>query len=83
MIAGCALLAVGLIASARPREARLGTILVAASIAWFVLEWNNPGASSAPVFTAGLVLYSAAPPPVRWSSEAATLVILIIGLFFA
>jgi hypothetical protein len=37
LIAGCALLAVGLIASARP-EARLGTILVTASIAWFVLE---------------------------------------------
>jgi hypothetical protein len=48
LIAGCALLALGLIAPARPREARLGTILVAASIAWFVLEWNNPGASSAP-----------------------------------
>jgi hypothetical protein len=46
LIAGRALLAVGLIASARPREARLGTILVTASIAWFVLEWNNPGASS-------------------------------------
>jgi hypothetical protein len=83
MIAGCALLAVGLIAPARPREARLGTILVAAPIAWFVLEWNNPGASSAPVFAAGLVLYNAAPPPVRWSSAAVTLVILIIGLFFA
>jgi hypothetical protein len=55
LIAGCALLAVGLIASARPREARLGTILVAASIAWFVLEWNNPGASSAPVFPRALV----------------------------
>ena len=46
----------------RPRQARLGAILVAASFAWFLLEWNNPAAGSAFVFTIGLVLYAAAPP---------------------
>jgi signal transduction histidine kinase len=62
LLAGYALLAVGLIASTRPRQARLGTVLVAASITWFLLEWNNPGAGSAFVFTVGLVLYLAAAP---------------------
>jgi signal transduction histidine kinase len=62
LIAGFALLAVGLIAWMRPRQARLGVILVAASFAWFLREWNNPGAGSAVVFTAGLILYAATPP---------------------
>jgi signal transduction histidine kinase len=62
LIAGYALLAVGLIALMRPREAKLGAIVVAASFAWFLLEWNNPGAGSAFVFSVGLVLYVAAPP---------------------
>jgi signal transduction histidine kinase len=62
LIAGYALLAVGLAAWLRPRQARLGVILVAASFAWFVPGWDNPGAGSAVVFTAGLALYAAAPP---------------------
>src|SRR5215470_18118812 len=62
LIAGYALLAVGLAAWLRPRQARLGVILVAASVAWFVPGWDNPGAGSAVVFTAGLALYAAAPP---------------------
>jgi hypothetical protein len=62
LIAGYALLAVGLVASARRREGRFGPILVGAAIAWFLLEWNNPGAGTAFVFTAGVVLYFAAPP---------------------
>jgi len=62
LIAGYALLAVGLIAVMRPREGSLGAILVAASFAWFLLEWNNPEAGSAFVFSVGLVLYVAAPP---------------------
>src|SRR5262249_8190412 len=57
-----ALLAVGLVACMRPRQARLGAILVAASFAWFLLEWNNPAAGSALGFTVGLVLYAAAAP---------------------
>ena len=62
LIAGLALLGVGLIAMTRPREARLGAILAAASVAWFMLEWNNPGAGNAFVFSLGLALYVAAPP---------------------
>ena len=64
LIAGYALLVVGLIAWVRPGQARLGAILAAASFAWFLAEWNNPAAGSAVVFTAGLVLYAAAPPVV-------------------
>ena len=33
-----------------------------AGFAWFVTEWNNPGAASSVVFTVGLVLYAACPP---------------------
>src|SRR5262245_60367372 len=62
LAAGYALLAVGFAAWMRPRQARLGAILVAASFAWFLLEWNNPAAGSAFVFTIGLVLYAAAAP---------------------
>jgi signal transduction histidine kinase len=62
LIAGYALLAVGFAAWLRPRQARLGVILVAASFAWFVPGWDVPGAGSAVVFTAGLALYAAAPP---------------------
>jgi signal transduction histidine kinase len=62
LLAGYALLAVGLVAWARPRERRLGAILVAASIAWFLAEWNDQDVGSAVVFTSGLVLYAAAPP---------------------
>jgi len=61
LAAGYALLAVGFTAWMRPRQARLGVILVAASFAWFLLEWSNPAAGSV-VFTTGLVLYAAAPP---------------------
>ena len=62
LAAGYALLGVGFAALMRPRQARLGAILVAASLAWFLLEWNNPAAGSAFVFTIGLVLYAAAAP---------------------
>jgi signal transduction histidine kinase len=61
LVAGYALLAVGVTAWMRPRQAGLGVILVAASFAWFLLEWSNPAAGSV-VFTTGLVLYAAAPP---------------------
>jgi signal transduction histidine kinase len=59
---GYALLGVGFAALMRPRQARLGAILAAASGAWFLLEWNNPAAGSAFVFTVGLALYAAAAP---------------------
>jgi signal transduction histidine kinase len=62
LAAGYALLAVGFAAWMRHCQARLGAILVGASFAWFLVEWNNPAAGSALVFTIGLVLYAAAPP---------------------
>jgi signal transduction histidine kinase len=62
LAAGYALLLVGLIAWARRRQGALGPILVAASVGWFLLEWNNPGTGSAFVFTTGLAFYVAAPP---------------------
>jgi signal transduction histidine kinase len=62
LIAGYALLAVGLIACARPSQRRLGVILVAAAMAWFLLEWNNPNVGSSFVFSVGLALYLAAVP---------------------
>jgi signal transduction histidine kinase len=62
LAAGYALLAVGLAAMMRRRQARLGAILAAASFAWFLVEWNNPAAGSALVYTIGLVLYAAAAP---------------------
>src|SRR5256714_5054802 len=62
LVAGYALLAVGLVALARRGEGRLGGGLLAASFAWFLLEWNNPGNGSAFVFPVGLALYVAAPP---------------------
>ena len=37
LVAGYALLAVGVTAWMRPRQARLGAILIAASFAWFLL----------------------------------------------
>jgi signal transduction histidine kinase len=62
LAAGYALLGVGFVTWMRSRQARLGAILVAASFAWFLVEWNNPAAGSAFVFTIGLVLYAAAAP---------------------
>jgi hypothetical protein len=61
LVAGYALLAVGVAALGR-REARVGALLVAALVAWFLPEWNNPGARSALVFTVGLALCVATPP---------------------
>src|SRR5262245_61534418 len=69
LAAGYALLAVGVIAWGR-RERRTGALLVASSVAWFLVEWNNPGAGSAVVFTIGLALYVAAPPLVAHAVPA-------------
>jgi hypothetical protein len=62
LVAGYALLGVGVAATMRARQARLGAILVGASFAWFLVEWNSPAAGSALVITAGIVSYAAAPP---------------------
>ena len=60
LLAGWALLAVGLVAWVR-RGSGFGTLLVAGSFGWFLLEWNNPGINSALGFALGLTLFAAAP----------------------
>jgi len=70
LVAGYALLVVGLVAWARRPESRFGHLLTAASFGWFLLEWNTPGVGSAFVFTVGLVLYVACPPLVAHAALA-------------
>jgi signal transduction histidine kinase len=62
LAAGFALIASGLILARRRPPGRFGVLLATAGCGWFVLEWNNPGVGSPPVFTVGLVCYAAAPP---------------------
>jgi signal transduction histidine kinase len=62
LLAGYALITCGLVCWWRGRARRFGMLLAAGGWAWFLLEWDNPGVGSALVFTAGLVLYMAAPP---------------------
>ena len=62
LVAGYLLLACGLTCCQRRGWERFGWPLAAAACGWFLLEWNNPGASSPLVFTVGLLLYAVAPP---------------------
>jgi signal transduction histidine kinase len=62
LLAGWSLIAAGLGAWARRPGSRFGPLAVAAGLAWFLAEWNNPGAEVALAFTAGLVLHAACPP---------------------
>jgi signal transduction histidine kinase len=55
---------------ARKSESRIGALLGAAALGWFLVEWNNPGIGSALGFTIGLVLYAAAPPLVAHAALA-------------
>jgi signal transduction histidine kinase len=68
--AGWALLACGLVYWGRRPGNAVGPLLAAAGCAWFLAEWDNPGAGSAAVFTIGLVLYAACPPLVAWAMLA-------------
>ena len=63
LAAGYALLAVGIAAWMRPRQARLGAIMVAASFAWFLLEWNNPAVWASRSATPARCSCSACSPP--------------------
>ena len=67
---GWALLACALVFWGRRPGNAVGPLLAAASCAWFLAEWDNPGAGSATVFTTGLVLYAACPPLVAWAMLA-------------
>jgi signal transduction histidine kinase len=68
--AGWALLACALVFWGRRPGNAVGPLLVAASCAWFLAEWDNPEAGSAVVFTIGLVLYAACAPLVGWAMLA-------------
>lgn len=70
LVGGLALVAAGLAAHRRRPESHFGLLLAAAGLAWFLLEWNNPDAGSAFVFTAGLVLFAAAAPIVAHAALA-------------
>jgi signal transduction histidine kinase len=62
LVAGWALIAVGLGAARRRPGNRVGPLVVAAGFTWFIAEWNNPGANSSVVFTVGLLCYAGCPP---------------------
>jgi signal transduction histidine kinase len=62
LAAGYALIAVGVVSWARRGQRHFGALLAIGGVAWFVAEWNNPEIGSSPAFTAGLLLFAAAPP---------------------
>jgi len=68
--AGWALLACALLFWGRRPVNAFGPILASAACAWFLAEWDNPGAGSAAVFTIGLVLFAASTPLVGWAMLA-------------
>ena len=61
LLAGWALIAAGLISWWRDPASRFGALVIAAGLAWYVAEWNNPDNPSAFTFTVGLCLYMAYP----------------------
>jgi signal transduction histidine kinase len=71
-----ALLAAGwglVVAGLAEWDARSGRMLAFAGIVWFLAEWDAPGVDSSLVFTAGLLLYAAAPPAIAQGLSAASL----------
>ena len=70
LIAGWAMLCGAAVFWAHRRDNPMGPLLVAASITWFVAEWDNPSVGSSLVFTIGLVLFGACPPVVGWAMLA-------------
>src|SRR4029453_12818351 len=62
LLAGWSLVAAGVGAWAGRPGSRFGPLLVTAALAWFLAQWDNPGAGVAVAFTAGLVLHAACWP---------------------
>ena len=60
--AGWLAIAAGLLVRHRRPRSTSGVLLAAGGFAWFIAEWNNPGAGSPLIFTVGLLLYAACPP---------------------
>src|SRR4029077_6093110 len=67
---GWAVIACGTVAGVRRPGSRFGRLLVAAGFAWFLAEFNNPGAGSAALFTTGLVTYAVCPALVAHAALA-------------
>lgn len=61
LLAGWALVAVGLLFWSERTSNYVGPVLVAAGAAWFVAEWDHPNVGSSAVFTIGLVFHAACP----------------------
>jgi signal transduction histidine kinase len=61
LAAGWLLLLAGTMALRRPGLRSFGVVISLASLAWFVVEWNSPGVSSAVLFTLGLVFSTVCP----------------------
>ncbi len=70
LAAGWALLAVGFAHWRRRQRNAVGPLLAAASVAWFIGEWDNPAVGRAGVFVLGLILYAACAPLVGWAMLA-------------
>ena len=61
LLAGWALLAAGVVLLRKVEKRSVGALLGAASLAWFIAQWDSAWAGSALVFGAGLVLGSVCP----------------------
>ena len=61
LLAGWALLAAGVVLLRRVERRSVGALLAAASLAWFIAQWDSAWARSGLVFGAGLVLGSVCP----------------------
>ena len=59
--AGWSLIVVASVCVANPARRTFATCLFAASLSWFMVEWNNPEVGSSALFTAGLVLSTVCP----------------------
>ena len=64
LAAGWALIGAGLHVSSRRPGSHAGYFLAAAGVAWFFVEWSNPGIGWSAGFTFGLVTSALAPPVV-------------------
>lgn len=61
LVAGWAVVTVGLVSWTRRPGSRFGALLTVAGLLWFVGEWNDPRVGSPTAFTIGLAVYAAAP----------------------
>jgi signal transduction histidine kinase len=64
LVAGSSMIAAGLYVWWGRGEGRSGFLLAMAGIAWFVLEWDNPGIGIGIAFTVGLAAHALAPASV-------------------